>query len=130
MKKLFFFLTVFSSIFLFSCEEVDNAKSVAEEFYSYRQAQNYDKVLSTMSEKIYDFSSEEEIRSSLKNLDESMGKLDSYKSTGFNISTKNGQTIASFSYKVIYNNGVMRDSLALLKESDSYKIIYYYWQQQ
>jgi hypothetical protein len=130
MKKLFLYLTVFTSIFLFSCEEVDEAKSVTEDFYSYRQSQDYDKVLTTMSEKIYDFSSEEEIRSSLEALDGSMGELNSYKSTGFNISTDNGQTVASFTYKVIYDNGVMTDSLALLKESDSYKIIYYYWKEQ
>ena len=80
------------------------------------------------SNTIFDYSSENEIRASLKNIDNNMGKIISYKSTGFNINTNNGVTKATFSYKVIYDKGVMTDSIGLIKENNSYKIYFYNWQ--
>ena len=130
MKQTLFFLVIFASIFLFSCEEVGDAKSVAEEFYTFRQSQDYEKVLTTLSDDIYEFVTEEQIISDLKAIDKEMGEMNSFKSNSFNIATNNGETTATFTYKVVYDKGVMIDSIALIKEANGYKIFYYYWKKQ
>ncbi|MBN2890844.1 MAG: hypothetical protein JXL97_03170 [Bacteroidales bacterium] len=127
MKKKHIILALFSAIFLFSCDEVNEAKQVVDDFYKCRQEQNYDKVVSYLSDIIFEISTEEEIIADLKKVDEEMGNINSFKSTSFEIKTNNGITTAIFTYKVVYDKGVMTDNIELQKEGDTYKIYYYYW---
>ncbi len=130
MKRVLLLLGVVFSLMFISCQEISDARKVAEDFYKYRQDKDYDKVFTTLNESIYDYVTEEDILSDLKAIDEEMGAMNSFSSNNFNIETKNGKTIASFSYKVVYDKGVMIDTLSLLKGSDGYKIIYYSWKKQ
>lgn len=130
MKKTLIILTLFVSVFLFSCKEVGDAKSVVDNFYEYRQSKDYDKILDLLSSNIFQYATEEQIISDLKAIDKSMGSINTYKSNGLNVSSINGQTTTNFTYKVVYDKGVMIDSIALLKEDGAYKIYYYRWQKQ
>ncbi len=120
---------IFSLIIIsfFSCTEVKNAKSVCDNFYSYRQTKKYDKIIQLCSPQFLEITDKKTLINILKNQDSKLGKLKSFKPKSFKIITKNNITFSKFVYRVIYAKGVMSDSLTLIKKNNTYKILYYSW---
>ncbi len=130
MKKIFLVSFVLSFFVVFSCQDVKNARKIADEFYKYRQNQQNDKAPSLCSQEFLDVTSEEEFVDMLDYMDSQFGELLSYSSNNFSVKTVNGNRIASFTYKVKYDNKTTRDSIVLIKKSDDFKIMYYQYSVQ
>lgn len=129
MKKISLIILGISIFSLFSCNEVNEAKNVANEFYTFCQNKEFEKTLTLVSESIYEYATKEQITNELQTVQEVLGALKSYKSTSFEIKTENGKTMTYLTYDVVYENGSTTEHIQLLKEKDGYKIFFYKWEQ-
>ncbi len=130
MKKVLFLLGIFSALLFVSCDDISEARDVAKEFYTYRQDKQNDKIADICSEDFLNVTSKEDLERLLDEFDATYGDLKSFKSNNFSIKTVNGSKITSFIYNVVYDEGTFVDSLALVKESNGYKILYYQYEKQ
>jgi len=129
MKKMLVIILSISVLSLFSCNEVKDAKNVANEFYTFCQNKEFEKTLTLVSESTYEYATKEQIVSELQTVQDVMGALKSYKSTSFEIKTANGKTLTYLIYEVVYENGTTTENLQLVKEDDGYKVFFYKWEQ-
>lgn len=130
MKKLVFIGSLFLAFVLSSCGEVEEARDVATQFYEFRQAKDNNSAASLCSSEFLNNTSKEDFVDFLDYLDSEYGDLQTFKSSNFHIQTVNGDKISSFDYTVNYDGGTFVDSLALIKKSDGYKLLYYQYELQ
>jgi len=130
MKNLLLFVGVLVVISLASCGDVSEARDVATEFYEYRQVQDNTNAADFCSTEFLSNTSKQDFIDFLDYIDSEYGDLKSYSSSNFHIKTVNGDKITSFVYEVEYDGGTFTDSLALIKKSDGYKLLYYQYELQ
>lgn len=127
MKKYYLFILIFWLIFFSSCQNMNEAKSVVEDFYETRKTQQNEKLFIYFSDELLEENEQQKILETFDALDQKFGKLNTYKPTSFNITTQNNVSTVKFSYKVVYQNGVTIDTLKLVKIGGEYKIETYFW---
>ncbi|MBN2662410.1 MAG: hypothetical protein JXR68_02065 [Bacteroidales bacterium] len=128
MKKLLFISGLFFALTLVSCSDISEARDVATKFYEYRQAKDNENAASLCSSEFLSNTSKQDFVDFLDYIDSEYGDLQTFKSSNFHIQTVNGDKITSFVYTVNYDSGTFTDSLALIKKSDGYKLLYYQYE--
>ena len=124
MRFKLYILLIITSFSIVACENAKNAEAVVEKFYSYRLAQDNEKVRFLLSDEFIAATQPQEFVNYLNFLDTTKGKIKSYTIEDIKIETKNEITTAVFSLRVRYETDVSLDTLILIQHNqDTFKIL-------
>ena len=125
MKKIFLF-SFMVLLFGISCKKVNEGREVADKFLTYIQNEDYNSAYDLCTKDFHDAVSIDELKDYYQNKFDSYGKMQNFKMTAFKINTKNGTTYTKLTYRVVYYNQVLSDTIFLKKDDGEMKIFYVY----
>ncbi len=125
--KLFGILMIFAGLFFSSCESVNEAQVVADEFYEAYNTEDEVKMESLLDkESVIDAGIKDEFYNVFDKHWQAFGKVTSHKKYGFSTSTNNGLTTVLLKFNCETEKGsTVYEKIRFVKRGTGYKIIQY-----
>lgn len=126
MKNKLLLLSVVGLLIIFSsCGAIGDSSKVGEDFYNAIKEKNVENVIPLLSEEALSATAKEDWIIGLNSYIEERGELKSFKRTGLNVSTSDGVTTTTLTYKVKYEKGDYNEEIILIKKGEEYFIQFY-----
>ena len=116
---------VFSAVLFFSCESVDDAQIVADEFYEAYNTENETKMESLLDkEAVIDAGIKDQFYNVFSQHAQAFGKVTSYERYAFSTNTNNGLTTVLLKFNCDTENGTtVYEKIGFVKRNEGYKVI-------
>jgi len=129
MKKIKQILTlsIIAILFMTSCESVEDAQLVADDFFEAFNTENESKMEAILDkESVIDAGIKDDFYNVFDQHARTFGKVNSYNRYGFSTKTNNGVTTVILKFKCETENGTtLYEKLNFVKRGDGYKIFQY-----
>jgi hypothetical protein len=128
ISKIISIITIMAGFTLISCESVEQAQKVADEFYTAYNTEDEAKMESLFDkELIIDAGIAEDFYNVFNQRWQTFGKATSHKKYAFSTNTNNGQTIVTLKYEVENEKGdaTLYEKLDFIKRGENFNIIAY-----
>lgn len=109
----------------FLCGSVSKSGKVGDLFYTHLQRNDFQSIIKMLDKDALKQYTAEEWKKLFISRNQFLGKIKSYKNTGFHTNTVEGTNVSILNYEVDNSNGLVYEEIEFVKRGNDYKILTY-----